>query len=218
MSNVKRITKEFSNFQKEGHKNMFLEMVDDNISHLRALIIGPDDTPYEGAFLYFDILLPGTYPFEPPIVKFLSPYSGEQRIHPNLYACGKVCLSILGTWVGEEKWSSLLTIEKLLMTISGLLDNNPISHEPGQRGKSESYALGARYLCGLINLNMLVRKTEFQSIIQAHFLANLDKYLKSTEILNKNMKVHVSSFHHQFAIINDVGSEYKRAASKLLAK
>jgi hypothetical protein len=42
-------------------------------------------------------------------VQFLTTGGGRERLNPNLYACGKVCLSLLGTWPGHskaEKWAA----------------------------------------------------------------------------------------------------------------
>ena len=59
----------------------------------------------------------------------------KTRIHPNIYVGGhkngrKVCLSILGTWNGP-KWTTVMDISTVLITIQSLLDNNPLCHEPG---------------------------------------------------------------------------------------
>lgn len=52
---------------------------------------------------------PEDYPSVAPHIQFLTTNSGKTRFNPNLYADGKVCLSILGTWRGEsgEQWSSV---------------------------------------------------------------------------------------------------------------
>lgn len=56
------------------------------------------------------------------------------RINPNLYNCGKVCLSLLGTWsgTGVEQWrpckSNMLQV---LVSIQGLILNaEPFYNEP----------------------------------------------------------------------------------------
>lgn len=47
-------------------------------------------------------------------VKFLTTGGGCVRFNPNLYVCGKVCLSLLGTWSGPA-WhpatSTLLQVQ-----------------------------------------------------------------------------------------------------------
>jgi ubiquitin-protein ligase len=94
-----------------------------------ALIKGPEDTPYEGCLLLFSIQFPSDYPFSPPKVLFLTS-DGRTRFHPNLYVEGKVCLSILGTFSGPS-WSGTQSLCSVLLSILGLLDNNPLAHEPG---------------------------------------------------------------------------------------
>lgn len=71
------------------------------------------------------------------------------RFNPNLYNCGKVCLSLLGTWSGpgwDPKTSTLLqvliSIQSLIMVTiaplvfvlylrSSLIHTSPISFPPG---------------------------------------------------------------------------------------
>ena len=65
----------------------------------------------------------------PPKVKFCTLF-GNVRFNPNLYACGKVCLSILGTWSGPG-WTSCLTLSTVLLSIQSLMNENPITNEPG---------------------------------------------------------------------------------------
>ena len=105
----------------------------------KALIIGPKGSLYEGGYLLFNILFPKNYPFSPPDVSYVS--CNKVRIHPNLYVggnkngLGKVCLSILGTWNGP-KWTSIMDISTILITIQSLLDNDPLNHEPGFNKKN----------------------------------------------------------------------------------
>ena len=62
-------------------------------------------------------------------------HSGGLRINPNLYNCGKVCLSLLGTWPGSarEKWlPNESTMLQLLVSIQALiLNEKPYFNEPG---------------------------------------------------------------------------------------
>lgn len=66
-----------------------------------ALIKGPTRTPYEDGLFLFDIQLPNIYPAVPPLFRYLSQCSG--RLNPNLYDNGKVCVSLLGTWIGKVR-------------------------------------------------------------------------------------------------------------------
>lgn len=62
-------------------------------------------------------------------------YSGGLRLNPNLYECGKVCLSLLGTWSGQttEMWNpNKSTMLQVLVSIQGLiLNDKPFFNEPG---------------------------------------------------------------------------------------
>jgi ubiquitin-protein ligase len=94
-----------------------------------ALIIGPSDTPYFGGNYFFEFNYPADYPHSPPKVKYCT--NGKNiRFNPNLYTCGKVCVSLLNTWRGEQ-WTSCQTISTVLLTLCTLLCKNPLLNEPG---------------------------------------------------------------------------------------
>ena len=102
---------------------------DANIQKGRAMIIGPEGTPYAFCPLIFSLEFPPDYPFVSPRVQIMTS-DGHTRFHPNLYVGGKVCLSILGTWQGPA-WASTMSISTVLKSIQSLLEANPIVNEPG---------------------------------------------------------------------------------------
>ena len=83
------------------------------------LITGPSGTPYEDCLFLFDLRLPDNYPVSPPEVHYHS-YCTD-RLNPNLYEEGKVCVSLLGTWTGKgnETWTSKSSVHQLLLSIQG---------------------------------------------------------------------------------------------------
>jgi ubiquitin-protein ligase len=98
----------------------------------KFLIIGPADTPYENGFFIFDMKLPLDYPSHPPQVNIMTTNGGQVRFNPNLYACGKVCLSLLGTWSGEPWDPNLSNINQVLMSICYMIFvAEPYYNEPG---------------------------------------------------------------------------------------
>lgn len=100
--------------------------------------MGPQKTPYEYGFFEFDVKFDNNYPSTPPKVTARTTNNGRTRFNPNIYAGGKVCLSILGTWHGElpgEDWSSAQGLESVLWSIQSLMDNNPYGNEPGFEGR-----------------------------------------------------------------------------------
>ena len=107
---------------------------------LRVLFIGPADTPYANAPFIIDFHLPPTFPASPPHAFFHSWTSdsglgGVGRVNPNLYEDGKICLSLLGTWEGNqgEGWSgSRSTLLQVIVSILGLvLVREPYFNEAG---------------------------------------------------------------------------------------
>lgn len=89
-----------------------------------------------------DWMLDSNFPNSPPIAHFLSwtngngrgetvlpltlymPISDRLLVNPNLYEEGKVCLSILGTWVGDqsESWSAARSsLLQAFVSIQGLV-------------------------------------------------------------------------------------------------
>ncbi|KAF8138699.1 hypothetical protein EV363DRAFT_1314564 [Boletus edulis] len=75
--------------------SIFLRVDENRVDIIKALIIGPEGTPF-----LFDIFLGPSYNQSPPSVKYMTTNGGKYRFNPNLYADGKVCLSLLGTWSG----------------------------------------------------------------------------------------------------------------------
>ena len=64
-----------------------------------------------------------------PKVTYLT-NDGKTRFNPNLYRNGKVCISLLNTWKGEQ-WTSCQTIKAILLSLVSLLHNEPLLNEPG---------------------------------------------------------------------------------------
>jgi baculoviral IAP repeat-containing protein 6 len=102
---------------------------------LQFIITGPSNTPYSNGCFLFNLVIPPNYPEVPPLCQIVTTGNGLVRFNPNLYADGKVCLSLLGTWQGDksEKWNSnTSTILQLLVSIQSLiLVEDPFFNEPG---------------------------------------------------------------------------------------
>jgi ubiquitin-conjugating enzyme E2 Z len=105
-----------------------------------AMIVGPSETPYFGGFYFFKLKYPVDYPHSPPLVTYCT--NGDNiRFNPNLYKCGKVCISLLNTWRGEQ-WTSCQSISTVLLTLCTLLCKNPLLNEPGV---GKNHPDGAKY-------------------------------------------------------------------------
>jgi len=158
-----------------------------------AMIVGPSETPYFGGFYFFELTYPTDYPHSPPKVKYLTNGNGI-RFNPNLYVCGKVCVSILNTWSGEQ-WSSCQTISTVLLTLCSLLCNDPLLNEPGvtsthpdvqNYNKIIEFANINIAICDIIDKKMGVYLPIFDNFypfIKEHFEKNYDKIMEF--VLNK---------------------------------
>lgn len=95
-----------------------------------AIVCGPVGTPYHGGAYCFEVTFPDTYPFEPPAFNYLT-NDGRTRFNPNLYKNGKVCLSLLNTWSGEQ-WTGIQSLSSVLQSIqTAVLNETPLRNEPG---------------------------------------------------------------------------------------
>lgn len=129
---AKRIQDEWKSLEKDLPDTIFVRVYETRMELLRAVIAGPAGTPYHDGLFVFDCIFPPTYPDAPPMVYY---YSGGLRLNPNLYECGKVCLSLLGTWSGKETemWiPGKSTMLQVLVSIQALILNaKPFFNEPG---------------------------------------------------------------------------------------
>ncbi|KAI0008047.1 UBC-like protein [Xylariaceae sp. FL0662B] len=128
-----RITKEIGELQRSSDLSLAVAFRDRDVRYVKTLIIGPHGTPYEFGFFEFAVKFNKEYPRKSPSVTGMTTNGGRCRFNPNIYASGKVCLSILGTWRGErgEEWSAAQGLESILLSIQSLMSSNPYENEPG---------------------------------------------------------------------------------------
>ena len=189
---IKRIiNKDIKEIEKQNLKNLgiYIQFNEENLLEARAMVVGPKGSLYEGGFLFFYIDFPKNYPFSPPDVRYLS--RKNIRINPNIYVGGhnkgggKVCLSILGTWSGP-KWTSIMDITTVFITIQSLLDNNPLHHEPGQEGNMSEVNNLYNQVIKYESINTLLLKNMFD--IPQDFLYFIDEMKKEHEKNNQNIR------------------------------
>jgi len=129
MSLMKRLNKEIKELAENPLTNCTAGPAkESDLAHWNATIIGPDDTPYAGGLFRLEIVFSQEYPFKPPTIKF------KTRIyHPNISENGTICLDIL-----KNKWSPVLTIGKVLLSLSSLL-SEPNPNDPLVPGAANLY-------------------------------------------------------------------------------
>ena len=100
----KKIMQEWKLLDKNLPESIYVRVYETRTDLLRAAIVGAPGTPYHDGLFFFDVYFPSDYPTRPPLVFYRS---FGFRVNPNLYADGKVCLSLLNTWNGKkcERWN-----------------------------------------------------------------------------------------------------------------
>jgi len=164
-----------------------------NINLITFLISGPKDTPYENGLFLFDAYFSDNYPQVAPKVLLVTTGNKSVRFNPNLYNCGKVCLSLLGTWSGQqsEMWNpKTSTFLQVLISIQSLIFiDEPFFNEPGyessintQKGQISSKAYNNNIQYENIRWAMIDQinnpNPSYKEVIMNHFK------LKKDDIIN----------------------------------
>jgi ubiquitin-protein ligase len=140
---IKRVLNDIKDLNRDSleKEGIYHHYNESNVMEANVMMIGPEDTPYENGFYFFQFTFPPNYPFEPPKVKYCT-LDGNTRFNPNLYTCGKVCLSIINTWDGP-KWTSCQTIRSVLISLRGLVlgVKYPLQNEPGFERATDTRAI-----------------------------------------------------------------------------
>ncbi|CUM66772.1 uncharacterized protein PRCAT00004453001 [Priceomyces carsonii] len=121
----KRLLKEYQQLSKDPPPGIVAgPLSEDDLFVWECLLEGPSDTPYENGVFPACLKFPKDYPLSPPVLKFDPPL-----LHPNIYADGTVCISILHApgedpnhyERPEERWSPVQSIEKILLSVMSML-------------------------------------------------------------------------------------------------
>lgn len=199
---IKRLISDVKEIKKKPLTQHGIHYIHDEDDILKgyALIIGPENTPYEGGYYVFKFKFPHNYPHSPPVVEYLT-NDGITRFNPNLYKNGKVCISILNTWDGEP-WSGCQTISTTLLSICSVLNETPLTNEPGISKLHSDYTTYneiIRYknfeiaMCGVLKSKVIQQMcTPLFSIIVKdfieHFHLKLELLYKSANLFNKYLE------------------------------
>jgi baculoviral IAP repeat-containing protein 6 len=215
---IKRIISEISSF-KTGlplnyESTIWLRISMNHMNLFSFIISGPKDTPYENGLFEFHVFLPDNYPLLPPEILLATTGNGSVRFNPNLYNNGKVCLSLLGTWSGDEseKWNAKTsTFLQVLVSIQSLIFvEDPYFNEPGYekeintvKGHNNNNKYNNKLQIETIRWAMInIIKNPplgYEEIIKKHFelkkdyiINQVDNWLEHTEtIYKKDLKIEI---------------------------
>jgi ubiquitin-conjugating enzyme E2 Z len=215
---VSRLLKDITQIIKNPLTDNGIYYIHDNTDMLKgyALIIGTTETPYFGGYYFFELTYPIDYPHTPPKIKYCT-NNNNIRFNPNLYSCGKVCVSILNTWRGEQ-WTSCQTISTILLTLCTLLCKNPLLNEPGVHITHKDMS-NYNKIIEFSNLNIaicdIVEKKSpiflpffdiFYSYIIEHFHKNIDTFIQIANdnnlLFNSTSTILTTELYNMSCIIN----------------
>ncbi|KAH8075216.1 hypothetical protein JL721_1212 [Aureococcus anophagefferens] len=135
---LRRIRNDLRALERDAGGMLFACVADDaDFTAVDAMIVGLEGTPYAGGFFHFKVRFPPAYPCDCPKVELATTGRGTVGFNPNLYANGKVCLSILGTWAGPS-WSPTQSLASVLLSIQSLMHDRPYVNEPGREAASDA--------------------------------------------------------------------------------
>ncbi|XP_021894665.1 uncharacterized protein LOC110812246 [Carica papaya] len=177
---AKRVQEEWRILENNLPETILVRVYESRMDLMRAVIVGAEGTPYHDGLFFFDVFFPPDYPYSPPSLHY---HSGGYRLNPNLYECGKVCLSLLNTWSGRknEKWiPGVSTMLQVFVSIQALiLNQDPFFNEPGfeiirgsKQGEMQSQDYNeAIFILSVKTMAFLVRKQpkNFEDFIVGHF-------------------------------------------------
>ena len=194
---IMRVLSEISSFKSglplNWESSIWVRVSKTNFNIFSFLISGPKDTPYENGLFEFHAYFPIDYPNSVPQVVIHTTDNGKVRFNPNLYANGKVCLSLLGTWAGQEseKWNpKTSTFIQVMISIQSLiLVDQPCFNEPGwerdintPKGKiiSDSYNRDLHHQTIRLSMINIIKNPPigFEQVVKTHFS------MKKEEIIN----------------------------------
>lgn len=196
--NIKRLQKDIIDIIKNPltDNGIYYSHDDTNMLKGYAVVFGPDDSIYRYGAYIFEFKFPTNYPYSPPKLNYMT-NDGLTRFHPNLYRNGKVCISILNTWKGEQ-WTSCQSIRSILLMLVTLLHNKPLLNEPGIKETHSSFKPYNKIITyknlEIAILRNVTKKNKYNDIIQnlliyhkKHIQENKDKILEYISSL-KNKK------------------------------
>lgn len=211
---MKHLLLEMTNLKTGLPAGIFVRYASSRLDLLKALIVGPAGSPYAGGLFEFDVVLPMAYPNVPPKMHFRTTGGGTVRFNPNLYnngygelcfgsryrrrhgppgaglliRCCVVCLSLLGTWSGENWKPGKSTLLQVFLSIQAMIFcEHPWTNEPSREDQahlqvSKDYNKGIRTLTVRHAMLYWLQSNDdniWSDVVLGHFKNN------ATQILNQ---------------------------------
>jgi ubiquitin-protein ligase len=226
---LKRIMADLTVFHEAPPPGILLYHDDNDIGRMLFVVIGPEKTPYEDGFFFFEMQMPTDYPFSPPKIEIRTTNNDNFRFNPNFYLEGKVCLSLLGTWEGPP-WNALMNITYTLISVQTRLNEYPLENEPGFENVAQTQKKAYNDAVKELTLRSAVAdqlqkgfpKTQmhphlsfdiFKEQIETHFLNRYQNFLRlinsvpdkvlSTRFMGYSRKPDIPALRTRFTLLHD---------------
>jgi ubiquitin-conjugating enzyme E2 Z len=218
---IRRLTKDIQEIIKNPLTEHGIHYKHDEEDILKgyAMIVGPEGTPYFGGFYFFVFDFPCDYPHSPPLVTYCT--NGDNiRFNPNLYKDGKVCISLLNTWRGEQ-WTSCQTLNTVLLNLCTLLNNEPLLNEPGVSKKHPDFHVYNKIIeyknVDIAILKMIQKVVPFYNVVfdvfddfvKEQFLKNADAIWKDLDKKKLRPKEYLQTVYYKMHVQIDHNKLYK---------
>ncbi len=134
---TKRLIREIKNISTKPIYGV--EINSEDIRNWKVEIKGPGNTPYRNGIFKVDIEFGDGYPFDSPVVNFVT-----KIYHPNINLKGNICIGVLG-----PDWLPSHTAKTIITKIIHILENpdidNPLVPEVANviKHNKEEYAIKA---------------------------------------------------------------------------
>jgi ubiquitin-protein ligase len=227
---LNRIEMEKKIFQEDikyyEDNGIYLEYDKNDTNIVYILYIVKHDNIYKHSQHLFKFIYSNNYPFDPPNLVYLSSRK-KARLHPNFYANGKCCLSLLGTWNGPQ-WTSCNNITSIINSIIPLFTDNPIQYEPSfndiekhkiineKYNKYISYEI-IRLLIYNLNNPMEYKLDNLYKIMNNYYLDNIKDIKKKIEkFKNSNYNLQTPIYNYNINInYENLINDYNKLNNKL---
>ncbi|KAL0031139.1 hypothetical protein WJX77_005461 [Trebouxia sp. C0004] len=132
----RRIIKETQRLISEPAPGISASPSEENMRYFNVMILGPQQSCYEGGAFKLELFLPEDYPMAAPKVRFLT-----KIFHPNIDKLGRICLDVLNNDPDKGKWSPALQIRTVLLSIQALLSapnpDDPLAEDIAKKWKED---------------------------------------------------------------------------------
>eukprot|EP01083_Nonionella_stella_P103697 296393_1 len=108
---LRRITKELEDLNQNPVPNCSMGPENNNMFTWKAILVGPENTPYFDGIFDLHIRIPQDYPFKPPKISFITPI-----YHCDINSNGSISLDPL-----QDNWSPDRTLHSVFVSIISLL-------------------------------------------------------------------------------------------------